>query len=63
MIITFINCHCRFNGRIPFETGVARLSSKFLVKQRETGNAQKPCKQYCYETIKQSVVRKSCLSY
>ena len=44
-----------FNGRIPFETGDARLASKFLVKQREKGNAQKPCKQYCYESVKQSV--------
>ncbi|XP_028409832.1 E3 ubiquitin-protein ligase pellino homolog 1-like [Dendronephthya gigantea] len=44
-----------FNGRIPFETGDARLASKFLVRQRESGNAQKPCKQYSYKSVRQSV--------
>ena len=54
--LLFLSCF-RFNGRIPFETGDARLASKFLLKQRDTGNAQKPCRQYCYESVRQSVVR------
>lgn len=43
-----------FNGRIPFDTGEIPLYSKFVLKQREEGNAQKPCKQNCYESVKES---------
>ncbi|XP_046849104.1 E3 ubiquitin-protein ligase pellino homolog 1-like isoform X2 [Xenia sp. Carnegie-2017] len=43
-----------FNGRIPFETGDQRLASKFLLKQREFGNAETPVKQQCYESAKNS---------
>ena len=47
----------RFNGRVPFRTGDVRLASKFTLRQRKEGNAQKPCGQYYHTSVSESVVR------